>query len=57
MEQFLPTEKGRRIVEILRPFFFIGTAFVGTKAIFISVDMPSLRSARYVFATLKLDMI
>ncbi len=48
MEQFLPTEKGRRIVKILRPFFFIGTAFAGTKAIFIFVDMPSLRSARYI---------
>ena len=46
MEQYLPIGKGRRIVKILRPFFFARTAFVGTKAIF--VDMPSLRSARYI---------
>ena len=32
MEQYLPAEKGRRIVKILRPFFLTSTAFVGTKA-------------------------
>ena len=47
-EQYLPTGKGRRIVKILRPFFFTRTAFAGTKAILIFVDMPSLRSARYI---------
>ena len=48
MEQYLPIGKGRRIVKILRPFFFTRTAFAGTKAIFVFVDMPSLRSARYI---------
>ena len=61
----LPTGKGREIAKISRPFFLISTASVDTEAILILsicrrfawLDIFALQQIRYVFATLKLDMI
>ncbi|MBO5357029.1 MAG: hypothetical protein J6A95_04600, partial [Clostridia bacterium] len=62
---YLPTGKGREIAEISRPFFLTSTASVSTEAIlilsicrrFARLDIFALQQIRYVFATLKLDMI
>ena len=65
MEQFLPTEKGREIVKISRPLFLTSTASVSTEDIlilsicrrFAQLDIFASQQIRYVFATLKLNMI
>ena len=53
--RYLPTGKGRRVVETLRPLFFTSTAFVDTNAI-IELSICRRAARLDIFAFGKFDM-